>query len=151
MLSRQTALSAQAFNCKHPGCSATYQRKEHLNRHIASHDEKRRLTCCYCDSTLARRNVCHFASFLLWGLTLPVTSYAAMSETTTQRKNLQPLEHRQRAKAAMLEKNAAMGDILVLDVSCEGKTVRVLLILAGGNYRTTRAICEKVGRISIRT
>lgn len=44
------------FHCQSPGCSATYQRKEHLNRHAACHDQGGRFPCPYCNSTLVRRN-----------------------------------------------------------------------------------------------
>ncbi|PYI03537.1 C6 and C2H2 transcription factor [Aspergillus sclerotiicarbonarius CBS 121057] len=44
------------FRCRYPGCRATYQRKEHLNRHVAQHDQGKRFSCPYCDSILARRN-----------------------------------------------------------------------------------------------
>ncbi|KAL4814484.1 hypothetical protein BDW67DRAFT_192154 [Aspergillus spinulosporus] len=44
------------FCCQFPGCSATYQRKEHLNRHAVRHDNGGRFPCPYCNSTLARRD-----------------------------------------------------------------------------------------------
>ncbi|RAH69870.1 Zn(II)2Cys6 transcription factor [Aspergillus aculeatinus CBS 121060] len=44
------------FPCVHPGCRATYQRKEHLNRHLARHDRAHRFCCPHCSSTLARRD-----------------------------------------------------------------------------------------------
>ncbi|RAK93700.1 C6 and C2H2 transcription factor [Aspergillus costaricaensis CBS 115574] len=48
--------SHYGFRCGHPGCGATYQRREHLKRHSARHNEGERLSCPYCESTLARRN-----------------------------------------------------------------------------------------------
>ncbi|KAL4893692.1 hypothetical protein BDV59DRAFT_176962 [Aspergillus ambiguus] len=45
------------FQCKHVGCNAVYQRKEHLTRHMARHDQPQRCSCPYCDSTLARSDL----------------------------------------------------------------------------------------------
>ncbi|KAL6229153.1 hypothetical protein BDW75DRAFT_235420 [Aspergillus navahoensis] len=45
-----------SFQCKYPGCSATYRRKEHLNRHMARHNRHEHFSCPHCDSTLVRRN-----------------------------------------------------------------------------------------------
>ncbi|KAJ5381225.1 uncharacterized protein N7496_003653 [Penicillium cataractarum] len=47
---------SNTFRCRYAHCTATYRRKEHLNRHLASHKEER-LCCPYCDATLTRRNV----------------------------------------------------------------------------------------------
>ncbi|KAE8135202.1 hypothetical protein BDV38DRAFT_253185 [Aspergillus pseudotamarii] len=46
-----------SFQCEFPGCSMTYQRKEHLNRHMANHEQGARFSCPYCDSTLARSDL----------------------------------------------------------------------------------------------
>ncbi|KAB8263613.1 hypothetical protein BDV32DRAFT_135844 [Aspergillus pseudonomiae] len=43
---RSDASSAPpSFQCKHPGCSMSYQRKEHLNRHMANHAKGERFSC----------------------------------------------------------------------------------------------------------
>ncbi|KAL3431717.1 hypothetical protein BDV09DRAFT_206447 [Aspergillus tetrazonus] len=44
------------FRCQFPECSATYQRKEHLNRHAACHYQRCRFPCPYCNSTVGRRD-----------------------------------------------------------------------------------------------
>ncbi|KAB8202123.1 C6 and C2H2 transcription factor [Aspergillus parasiticus] len=46
-----------SFQCRYPGCSMTYQRKEHLNRHMANHEQGERFSCPYCDSILARSDL----------------------------------------------------------------------------------------------
>ncbi|KAL4904184.1 hypothetical protein BDW74DRAFT_155227 [Aspergillus multicolor] len=46
-----------SFRCKHLGCRAVYQRKEHLTRHAARHSEVQRFSCPYCNSTLARSDL----------------------------------------------------------------------------------------------
>ncbi|KAJ5093585.1 hypothetical protein N7456_009446 [Penicillium angulare] len=48
--------SPKIFRCKYPGCNSTYQRKEHLNRHMARHNQGERCSCPHCDSNLARRH-----------------------------------------------------------------------------------------------
>ncbi|KAL4950114.1 C6 and C2H2 transcription factor [Aspergillus filifer] len=45
------------FQCGYPGCTASYRRKEHLNRHSASHTKGQRFSCLYCTSTLARSDL----------------------------------------------------------------------------------------------
>ncbi|RAH79718.1 C6 and C2H2 transcription factor [Aspergillus japonicus CBS 114.51] len=58
MPSQSAARSAKSqFPCVHPGCRATYQRKEHLNRHLARHDRAHRFCCPHCSSTLARSDL----------------------------------------------------------------------------------------------
>ncbi|OOF98690.1 hypothetical protein ASPCADRAFT_394095 [Aspergillus carbonarius ITEM 5010] len=51
---RSEAESSRAsFRCSYPGCRATYQRKEHLTRHRARHDDQgKRFSCPHCDSFL---------------------------------------------------------------------------------------------------
>ncbi|KAL4928878.1 Zn(II)2Cys6 transcription factor [Aspergillus undulatus] len=44
------------FRCQHPGCSAAYRRKEHLNRHATRHAQTERFPCPHCNSILVRRN-----------------------------------------------------------------------------------------------
>ncbi|KAL4943040.1 hypothetical protein BDV06DRAFT_235046 [Aspergillus oleicola] len=48
-----------SFQCGYADCRAIYRRKEHLNRHLASHTKGQRFSCLYCDSTLARRDKYH--------------------------------------------------------------------------------------------
>lgn len=43
-----------AFQCRYPGCNASYARKEHLNRHTARHNQQERFSCPHCDSALTR-------------------------------------------------------------------------------------------------
>ncbi|OJJ03316.1 hypothetical protein ASPVEDRAFT_170685 [Aspergillus versicolor CBS 583.65] len=57
MSRRSDNSAAHPFQCSHPGCSAAYQRKEHLNRHLAHHSQGARSSCPYCDSTLARSDL----------------------------------------------------------------------------------------------
>ncbi|RAK98733.1 Zn(II)2Cys6 transcription factor [Aspergillus ibericus CBS 121593] len=49
--------SYSSFCCRYPGCRATYQRKEHLNRHAAQHGQAKRFSCPHCDSILARSDL----------------------------------------------------------------------------------------------
>ncbi|KAL4800371.1 C6 and C2H2 transcription factor [Aspergillus venezuelensis] len=58
MQRRDYAESNQAFfQCGYPDCTASYRRKEHLNRHSASHTKSQRFSCLYCTSTLARSDL----------------------------------------------------------------------------------------------
>lgn len=43
--------------CKHPGCNKTFRRREHLNRHIASHDPTPAHKCYICDRSFARKDI----------------------------------------------------------------------------------------------
>ncbi|KAL4969623.1 Zn(II)2Cys6 transcription factor [Aspergillus stella-maris] len=45
------------FQCGYPDCTASYRRKEHLNRHSVSHTKGRRFSCLYCASSLARSDL----------------------------------------------------------------------------------------------
>ncbi|OGM48303.1 C6 and C2H2 transcription factor [Aspergillus bombycis] len=97
---RSEVSSAQtSFQCEHPGCSMSYQRKEHLNRHIVNHRQRER-----------------FSSI----------SYVAISGTTIQRESLRSLERGRLAEPAMLERNGVTGDTHVIDVSSEELPVHVL-------------------------
>ncbi|KAL3462137.1 hypothetical protein BJX64DRAFT_299768 [Aspergillus heterothallicus] len=42
------------LSCNYPGCSAQYQRKEHLNRHARKHCVITQLACEHCDKTFER-------------------------------------------------------------------------------------------------
>ncbi|KAL2007887.1 hypothetical protein VTN00DRAFT_7869 [Thermoascus crustaceus] len=42
------------FKCQHPGCTATYRRKEHLTRHAVRHSQDRVLKCDECGSVFDR-------------------------------------------------------------------------------------------------
>ncbi|EAW13717.1 Zn(II)2Cys6 transcription factor [Aspergillus clavatus NRRL 1] len=44
------------FHCAHPGCHRSYRRKEHLNRHAASHRQVAPVGCPYCSSVFARND-----------------------------------------------------------------------------------------------
>ena len=50
-------MPGRPFLCRYPGCSASYVRKEHLNRHAARHNQQERFGCPYCDSALARSDL----------------------------------------------------------------------------------------------
>ncbi|KAL4993371.1 Isochorismatase family-domain-containing protein [Aspergillus recurvatus] len=44
------------FKCQHPGCTSSYQRKEHLHRHEAQHSGRLASACPFCSRTFARRD-----------------------------------------------------------------------------------------------
>ncbi|KAL6239529.1 Isochorismatase family-domain-containing protein [Aspergillus navahoensis] len=44
------------FTCHHPGCTSSYQRKEHLHRHQAQHSGRLASACPFCSRTFARRD-----------------------------------------------------------------------------------------------
>ncbi|KAL4977919.1 hypothetical protein BDW66DRAFT_131324 [Aspergillus desertorum] len=44
------------FTCHHPGCTSSYQRKEHLHRHEAQHNGRPVSACPFCSRTFARRD-----------------------------------------------------------------------------------------------
>ncbi|KAL2847590.1 hypothetical protein BJX68DRAFT_276450 [Aspergillus pseudodeflectus] len=46
--------SASGYNCRFPGCTAKYQRKEHLSRHEAQHTRRRVVQCPTCAREFGR-------------------------------------------------------------------------------------------------
>ncbi|KAH7110267.1 hypothetical protein EDB81DRAFT_832178 [Dactylonectria macrodidyma] len=58
------------FSCQHAGCSRAYLRKEHLTRHMRSHERPKEFTCAECGSKLSRMDTFrrHMA---MHGSTLP--------------------------------------------------------------------------------
>ncbi|RAL10934.1 Zn(II)2Cys6 transcription factor [Aspergillus homomorphus CBS 101889] len=58
MSSQSTIGSAlSSFRCVYPGCRSSYQRREHLNRHLTRHNQDQRFCCPHCTSTLARSDL----------------------------------------------------------------------------------------------
>ena len=45
----------QRVGCTVPGCDKMFNRKEHLNRHLKSHDPQRQYACHICGRRYARR------------------------------------------------------------------------------------------------
>jgi hypothetical protein len=49
--------TASLFSCPERGCSKSFIRREHLNRHLATHAEVRRFKCESCGRRFTRRSV----------------------------------------------------------------------------------------------
>lgn len=117
------------FKCNFPGCNAAYQRKEHVNRHMARH-EGDRFPCPYCDSSLIRRDVpwlfplkTHDSTRTNFHLAI---FYVGMSGTTTQGGSRPSCVRNGPVKLARLEKNAVILNLHATDVRREGSFVHEL-------------------------
>ncbi|EAW13141.1 C2H2 type zinc finger domain protein [Aspergillus clavatus NRRL 1] len=51
-----TSATKALFHCPHPGCGRSYQRKEHLTRHFASHGQAPACECPFCDKVFSRND-----------------------------------------------------------------------------------------------
>ncbi|PYH41782.1 C2H2 type zinc finger domain protein [Aspergillus saccharolyticus JOP 1030-1] len=49
-------MDSTSFCCPHVGCGRSYRRREHLNRHLASHVAKSAAACPYCDKSFTRND-----------------------------------------------------------------------------------------------
>lgn len=50
-------MTPSLFKCPFPGCSLSYQRKEHLTRHAKSHSKKlESFKCAFCDRSVSRND-----------------------------------------------------------------------------------------------
>lgn len=52
------------FQCSWPECTSSYQRREHLNRHLKKHLKPKEFKCPYCTSVVGRRCVFLFCILL---------------------------------------------------------------------------------------
>jgi hypothetical protein len=119
-----------SFKCNFPGCKATYQRKEHLNRHMALHDRGDRFQCPYCDSALMRRNVPWLFSWEVYesaGTNSHLAIfYVDMFGTTTQGESRRLRGCKKPVELAMREKYAAILNLPASDVKKGGLSVQEL-------------------------
>ncbi|KAH7345832.1 hypothetical protein BKA66DRAFT_506315 [Pyrenochaeta sp. MPI-SDFR-AT-0127] len=56
MASDNSDNSPSPFQCSWPECTLSYQRREHLNRHLTKHFKTTRFPCPYCETVLGRRD-----------------------------------------------------------------------------------------------
>lgn len=111
--------SLPPFQCDHPGCGVKYRRKEHLNRHAASHSRGDCFSCPYCESTLTRRDAkpCILLALIDRHTNeRPVTSCAGISGFITRIERLRRRGHRRLALRVTPGKNAVMVDFPAVHV-----------------------------------
>lgn len=66
------------FTCQHPGCGATYRRKEHLARHAIRHSQRGIFTCNLCLASFDRR----------WVILVDLVWRRKLSENQTENRRI---------------------------------------------------------------